>query len=330
MRWERRRGPDGGSGRSVRTVGVGLAALAAVLLVAPRARAASPIPIELEENIDEACTARSIVERLDESGVATVRVAHGGTVVLTIDVRKDGSEFDGVLTIRQGLTPTETRSARSSSCDEVLDALATIASIALVEMEPAPPSGASEDDARPRKPALPVTPAARSRRNAFKLRVGTGVELSLVGDGRGSLAIPFALRLEQAQMPTLRLAVLTRRTGRIVTDGSAGEIDVHLGRLEVGPQFAVARRLSLQVAWSSEVGILSGRLTTDETIQRAWWASGVSLYARVDGGWGDLGLGMGAVLPILRPRFHRHGDPPLFEVPVVVPWIGLFGGLSIF
>ncbi|MDF2697880.1 MAG: hypothetical protein K0S65_6263, partial [Labilithrix sp.] len=229
--------------------------------------------------------------------------------------------------IRQGLTPTETRHASSSSCDEVFDALATIASIALVQMEPAPPSLASEGDARRTQPS---SPPPKRLRNAFDLRVGTGAELSLVGDGRGSLAIPIALRLEHARMPTLRLAAMTRQTGRIVTQGSAGEIDVHLGRFEVGPRYAVARRLSFQVAWSSEVGILSGRLTTEETIERAWWASGASVYARLDAGWGDLELGVGAVLPILRPRFYRQGESPLFEVPVAVPWISLSGALSIF
>ncbi len=330
MQWERRRGPRGGPGRSARTVGAGLAALAATFLVEPAASAAAPIPVELEEHIDEACSSRSLVERLDQSGVATVRVPNGGTVVLTIDVRKDDAEFDGVLTIRQGLTPTETRRARSPSCDEVFDALATIASIALVEMEPAPPSGVREDDAPPTKPSSPPPSPPSRRRDAFHLRAGTGVELSLVGDGRGSLAIPLALRLEHARMPTLRLAVMTRRTGRIVTQGSAGEVDVHLGRLDVGPQFAIARRLSFQVAWSSEVGLVSARLATEGTTQRAWWASGASVYARLDGGWGDLGLGVGAVMPILRPRFYRQGDSPLFEVPVVVPWAGLFGALSIF
>jgi len=318
----RPRGPHSGRTRSARALGAGLTAFGATLLLTPTARAAAPIPIELDEHVDDACSSRSLAERLDESGVATVRVTHGGTVALTMDVRKKGDEFDGVLTIRQGLTPTEKRHASSPSCDEVFDALATIASIAVVEAEVRPPHPSNGDPS-------PTEPPSPPPKRGFHLRLGAGAELSLVGDGRGSLAIPFALRLEHARMPTLRLALMTRRTGRIVTRGTAGEVDAYLGRFDIGPRYAVARRVSAQIAWSSEVGLLSGRLATAGA-QRAWWASGLSAYARLDAGSGDLELGVGAVLPILRPRFHREGDSPWFEVPVVVPWVSLCGALSIF
>lgn len=242
-----------------------------------------------------------------------------------------GERVEGRLDVRDIDGTASTRTIEAATCDDAASALALVAALAIeeraAERAAAAPALAPAPTATP---PIPPSQPAPARRPRWRVRVGTGVDVTV---GRApsalfGLALFVGLRRERADStagltgPAFRLTLAWAPSGAIEADAQSAAFTWWTGRLEGCPvTWALSAGLHAEPCLVLEGGAVAanGRTTVDpRSATRPWLAGGanVRVTARIAAGVG-VELGAAVLVPFVRDRFAFASGATVLQVPVI-------------
>lgn len=278
-----------------------------------------PLLVQLSA-IDEACGPEGWAEALEARGVHTTSVS------VPLQLEREDSSVVGRVHLVGG-----ERRLSGESCREVLEALALV-----VAMEGPAPS--TSPRARVQTPAAALRPKAGLRAQLLPLGAPSNFGVGLGVGGRWGavpgLAASALLQVEWAGRPRwpLRGQVAWSFGGQEgLASGAEVQVDLVTAGLEFGPRAFLGPDWSLEAAARVELGVLWARpsgLIGPAPAPQLW--GGLGPAGRI-GWWGAwpwvLGLEVGAVVPLHRPRFFVEGEGVTYQVSWITPEARLTAGL---
>lgn len=227
-----------------------------------------------------------------------------------IEVREDGDNFRGALTVHAGRTTSERREVTAKSCEEVLETLALIVAVAIDPNASLRrlPKRAEEPQASPPPPPAAVRPVVVAPEppkppapDAWQERLVLGAEARGAFADSASFAGSVGFEVERWGWAA-RLTALRSLESR-VTDpfGREARFEWTAVRLDAGPSLRF-RSLRLHGALGLDVGRVEA---ASELSQERWWLSALALARARWEPRAPVGaeLVAGAFVPLARDRF---------------------------
>ncbi len=225
----------------------------------------------------------------------------------------------------------EHRTLRGESCAAVARASALIVAVALdpfataaeVFPEPEPASEPSPPPAPPTTPppttTEPTPPALPRSTWSHRLRLGGGIDYRTLPEVGGRVLVGYAATRGYARLDAgafYRTPTTARYADRPAVGGT---FQIVAASLRACPRL-VAGRVELAVCGGTEIGTLRARGHADvpDVRWKLWLAGTVDATTAIDVGRRIAVVAdFGTTVPILRPRFHVTGLPPLFRTGAV-------------
>ena len=261
------------------------------------------------------------------------RATHARLSQWALDVRiheAPGPRFAGTVEVRASDGTVTTRSLDDVSCPDLTLALAVVAAVIVEPEAPTAPAPAPKPEPEPEPVPVPALLPRERWRGRLGLAFASTTHLAPVLSYGGEVFAEIGHDVGTVFAFWLRAVGHVASSGPFDVGSAGASLTSVLGRVEAGGlRFRLVPHLALRLGGALEAGAILGAGRNVDGAE-AHWAPWIAVGAVARTTW-DLGslfveLGLGAVVPLTRPRFVAQPGPVvLFEVPVA----GAMGELGV-